>query len=237
MKCRIADFNVEILCRGRHLQKICKNYFADFDKADFGFKVLDEDIEKELSSPYVENRQSAESLAACRKLLSFAADKDAFLLHAAVFEVGGRGIALIADSGTGKSTHMLLWQKLLGEKFSVINGDKPIVRIFDSVPYAYGTPWCGKEGLTSTKKVALTDLCFIKRSEENKTVKIEKGDAAKRLWSHVMLPRESSKLLHMAEMLDKTVKNCNVWEIYCNTDISAAEEAQKAIFRGETYET
>lgn len=231
MKCRIADFNVEIICRGRYLKKICENYLADFDCADLTVKPTDQDIEKEQDSPLDINKPLAEALAVCRRIVTYGEDKGTFLLHAAVFEVEGRGIALIADSGTGKSTHMLLWKKLLGEKVTIINGDKPIVRIFDSVPYAYGTPWCGKEGLTSTKKVALTDLCFIKRSDENKTVKIEKGEAAKRIWSHVMLPKGSRSLLRMAEMLDTTLKNCNVWEISCNTDISAAKEAQKAIFQ------
>lgn len=210
---------------------MCENYLADFDEADLTVKLTDTDIEREQDSPLNINKQYAEALAICRKIVAFGEEKGTFLLHAAVFEVEGRGIALIADSGTGKSTHMLLWKKLLGDKLTIINGDKPIVRIFDSVPYAYGTPWCGKEGLTSTKKVALTDLCFIKRSDENRTVKIEKGDAAKRLWTHVMLATGSKSLLRMAEMLDMTVKNCNAWEIYCNTDISAAEESYKAIFQ------
>lgn len=233
MKCRIADFNVEILCRGRYLKEKLKNYLADFDDADFSFKVLDEDIEKELLSPNVTTKLYAESLAACRKLVKLAADKGTYLLHAAVFEVDGRGIALIADSGTGKSTHMLLWRELLGDRFDIINGDKPIVRLIDGRPYAYGTPWCGKEGLTSKKKTVLTDLCFIKRSEENKTVKIEKEDAAKRLLSHVMLCDGSEALLNTAALLDKTVRHCNIWEINCNTDISAAKAAKKEIFRGE----
>ena len=237
MKCRIADFNVEILCRGGYLKTQLKNYLTEFDQADFSFKVLDEDIEKEMGSPFIENKQKAESLAACRKLVTLSASQKTFLLHAAVFKVENRGIALIADSGTGKTTHMKLWKELLGEKLTIINGDKPIVRIIDDTPFAYGTPWCGKEGYTSTEKVALTDLCFIKRSEENKTVKIEKGDAAKRLFSHVMLPVGSEELLRMAEMLDTSVNNCNVWEIYCNTDISAAEAARQAILKGDYYET
>ena len=39
------------------------------------------------------------------------------------------------SSGTGKTTHMLLWQKMLGDRFKFINGDKPIIRFIDNVPY------------------------------------------------------------------------------------------------------
>lgn len=230
MKCRIADFNIELFCRGRGLKTSCQPYLSDFDNADFTVKVTDEDIEEESRLQYEEFSKSyLESVAACRKLCSLLPEKDAFVLHAATFEAKGRGIAFLAKSGTGKSTHMLLWKQLLGDDFHIVNGDKPIVRIIDGLPYAYGTPWCGKEGWSDNREVALTDLCFIKRSEENKTVKLDKGEAVKALIRQVVMPEETEKVIKIIEMLDKTVKHCNVWEIYCNTDISAAEVSVKAI--------
>ena len=56
---------------------------------------------------------------------------NAFVLHSATFDVSGVGVAFAAHSGTGKTTHMMLWQKLLGERMTIVNGDKPIVRFFD----------------------------------------------------------------------------------------------------------
>ena len=67
---------------------------------------------------------------------------NAFVLHSATIDVEGVGVAFSAHSGTGKTTHMNLWQELLGDKMVVVNGDKPIVRFFDeepNQPYAYGT--------------------------------------------------------------------------------------------------
>ena len=84
-----------------------------------------------------------ESSAILRSIAEWLPLNNSFLLHSAVFEVNDSGVALAAHSGTGKTTHMLLWQKLLGDKLKIINGDKPIIRFFENepeTPYAYGTP-------------------------------------------------------------------------------------------------
>ena len=36
-----------------------------------------------------------------------------------------------AQSGTGKSTHIKLWKKHFGKDVDIVNGDKPIVRVFN----------------------------------------------------------------------------------------------------------
>ena len=38
----------------------------------------------------------------------------------------GQGIAFAAPSGTGKTTHIKLWQRLYGDRVEIINGDKPL---------------------------------------------------------------------------------------------------------------
>lgn len=237
MKCKIADFNIDIECRGNLIKKVCNPYLAEFDRPDFSIIVTDEDIKKEraiqepgFSLAYVE------SVAACRKLSGLLPGKDAYILHAATFEAKGRGMAFLAKSGTGKSTHMLMWEKLLGDGFSIVNGDKPIVRLKDGIPHAYGTPWCGKEGLNQNREVILSDLCFIKRSEENKTVHLDKGQAVNALLEQIIIPKGSRNLIKVMELLDSTVKHCRVWEIHCNTDISAAETSISAIFEENNNE-
>ncbi len=238
MKCKMADFNIELLCRGGLLKRSCEPYFEEFDRPDFSFRVEDEDIESEraLQDPTF-SKQYIESVAACRKLSGMLPERSAYILHAATFEARGKGIAFLAKSGTGKSTHMFLWQKLLGDEFHIVNGDKPIVRLRDGVPHAYGTPWCGKEGLNENREVILTDLCFIRRSSENKTVLLDKGEAVNELLGQIVMPIGSDKLIKIIEMLGETVEHCRVWEIYCNTDISAAKTAINVIFEESKNET
>ncbi len=227
MNCKIAEFNIEINNRGGYLARLCEKYLGDFESPDFTLSVSDEDILKEtVKSP---SKAYAESLIACRKLAYRLPQKDAFLLHAATFEIKGHGIALLAKSGTGKSTHMLLWKQLFGDEVSIVNGDKPIVRIKDGLPVAYGTPWCGKEGFSENRGVRLTDICFIVRSDRNETVAISPADAVERLLSQIIIPSGSENILKLTELLDQTVKNCRLWEIRCNTEIESAQISSEKI--------
>lgn len=228
MKCRIAELNVEMINRGSHIRRIGERYEADFSHPDILLSLSDEDIQKEVergSGPF------AETVAFSRKFGQALSRFDAFLMHAATFTVGDKCVALLAKSGTGKSTHMLLWKQLFGEDMEIINGDKPVVKIVDGKPVAYGTPWCGKEGFSANKGAVLTDLCFIRRSEENKVNLLPKNECLKFLLEQVVIPEGSENIIKLMELLDKMLQNCNVWEICCNTDISAAELSSRTILR------
>ena len=233
MKCRVAELNIEILSRYRYLEDICGKYAADFSSADLVLSASREDLEyeKKVAVDRKITQGKLESVAVCRKLSLELPRFDSFMLHAATFELDGRGIAFFAKSGTGKSTHMLLWKELFGEKLQIINGDKPIVRLKDGVPFAFGTPWCGKEGLSQNRSVALSDLCFIKRNNENSTRRLEKSEALKLLLEQVAIPVGSENILKLLDLLDRTISHCNLWEISCNTDFAAAKQSSSIILR------
>jgi len=172
---------------------------------------------------------------------------NAVLFHSATFDIDGVGVAFSARSGTGKTTHMLNWQKVLGDKMTVVNGDKPIVRFFDKdfceehkleippdtelgIPYAYGTPWCGKEGLGTNMRTKLKHICFIERSETNYVTKIDKKDAVNRIMQQVYMPKDPVALMKTLELVDRLINSCELWIIHCNMDIESAEVAYGAIF-------
>lgn len=234
MKCRFAELNIEILNRERYVAGLARNYLAEFDTADITLSVSDEDIAREKKkSQYDMSTGMAEAIALYRKLGCTLPDFDGFVLHSATFEIQGRGIGFLAKSGTGKSTHMLNWKKLFGDGLTVINGDKPIVRIKDGVPFAYGTPWCGKEGLSKNDSVPLTDLCFIVRSDINEVIRLDRREILNRLFAQVVVPAGSENILKTLALIDKTVQNCNIWEIRCNPDVSSAQKAANIILEVE----
>ena len=230
MKIKIAELNIDILSRGRYIEKLCKKYICDFDLADICIDINKNDIMAELDA--VEHQFSAEyceSIAAYRKIGYRLPEFNAFVLHGATFKYKDRGIALLAASGTGKSSHMKNWISLYGDEVQVINGDKPIIRIKDGTPYAYGTPWCGKEGMSTNTSVRLTDICFITRAKENSTVLLGGKNITARLLNQVIIPKGSSNIVKTLDLIDQMAKNCRVWEIKCTADISSAKVSSKAI--------
>lgn len=176
-----------------------------------------------------------ESSAILRGIAEWLPLNNAFVLHSAVFEVNGSGIALAAHSGTGKTTHLRLWQRLLGDEFKIINGDKPIIRFFETkpdIPYAYGTPWNGKEGLGSADRTPLRHICFIERAEENSCEEITVSETVDRIFDQVYMPHSAAAMSNTLSLINRLVSSVRLWKIKCNMNLSAAETAYNAIFKG-----
>ncbi len=231
IKCTLADFNVAFNAKFDYLRRQCENYFADFDKPDIAIDISDamlaserENADGNCSDGYIE------SICAYRALSERLPKMGAFLMHASVIDVNSRGVAFLAESGTGKTTHTLLWKRLLGDRVTVINGDKPLVRRLSDGFYAYGTPWSGKEGLQTNAKTRLSDLCIIVRSRTNRVEKCPPGEAVSALMRQVYMPSSADELDATLMLADGLLKQCRVWRIYCNTDISAAEAAFNTVF-------
>lgn len=100
-----------------------------------------------------------------------------FYLHASSVAFEGKGYLFSAKSGTGKSTHTHLWQKLFGSDVSVFNDDKTPLRRIDGVWYAYGAPWCGKDHINQNVKVPIGGICFLKQAKENRIRRLDAGEA------------------------------------------------------------
>ena len=146
----------------------------------------------------------------------------------------GEGVAFAAHSGTGKTTHMRLWQELLGDRFKVINGDKPIIRFFEDEPdtaYGYGTPWCGKERLGCNERTKLKHICFIERATENSCVELEPNQVIDEIFNQVYMPENPMAAMATMQLINRFLSSCKIWRIYCNMDISAASTAYNTIFK------
>lgn len=235
--CKLADIIVDFVNPSQDMQSFLSGYSYN-GTPQFSVSVSPQDIEASRNTLSVTvSHLQGEIAAFLKKLLSVVPDYDAFLLHSALIDVNGTGVAFAALSGTGKTTHLLLWKQLLGDSIRVINGDKPIIRFFDNIPYGFGTPWNGKENLGENAKTPIKHLCFIERSAKNRCTKITAEDCLKKIFSQVFLPNDPIVATKILNLLDCFLKSVTIWKIECNTDISAAATAYNAIFKGEHNET
>lgn len=237
VKCKIADFNISFESDIKVLNKIMGCYLNCFEEPDLFINISDNDIdfEKENVDDGVERTflTTYKMTALFRKFAEFLPNRNSFVLHSACFDVDGVGVAFAAHSGTGKTTHMNLWQKHLKNKMTIVNGDKPIIRFFDSepdTPYAYGTPWNGKEHLGCNMRTVIKHICFIERSETNYVVPLDKNEAVNRMIKQVYIPKNSVALMNTMNLIDRLLSCCNIWVIYCNMEPEAAEVAYNTIF-------
>lgn len=235
--CRIADFNVAFEVDFESFKRSMNEYLYDFEKADFNISVASNDVTweeknyKEESSKIYLN--TFKRTALFRSFAERLPQNHSFVFHSATFDVDGVGVAFAAHSGTGKSTHMMLWQKLLGEKMIVVNGDKPIVRFFDDepeTPYAYGTPWNGKEGLGCNMRTKLKHICFIERSATNYVERVDKTSITDRLIKQIYMPKDPVAVVKTMALVDRLLNSLDFWIIHCNMEPEAAEVAYNTIF-------
>lgn len=225
----VADVVIGIDNKYDYIRDMCRDYISS-SPAVFTVSATDAEIEHENPDGFPYPPAYLETLAIYRKIAESLSDYDAFLMHGVLMDVRGHGILLCAESGTGKSTHAALWLELLGDECRIINGDKPLIRLDNALPFGYGTPWCGKEEINENAKVQLFDICFIKRAEENSVRELPKSEVLARLIPAVHIP-ENGNAAKMLETLDTVAKSVRFFEISCNTDISAAKTAYETIIR------
>lgn len=144
-------------------------------------------------------------------------------LHSSAVAMENRAYLFSGPCGMGKSTHTRLWQQVFGEAAQVINDDKPAMRRMDGIWYAYGTPWCGKDGINQNKKVPLAGICFLKQAQKNRIRRLTPQEAMERILSQTIFKFENVLLLdQMLESLQLLLNEIPVFELENRPEPDAA---------------
>ncbi len=253
---RMADLTISVRARHDYVFRQCADYRIegrDPSAADLVVEATDEELAAEVAaSPADMDEGYIESICLFRNICRRLPPMGGMFFHAAVIEdrtgipgdivdsatEGGapaaHGYAFTADSGTGKTTHIRLWQKAFGDRIRIINGDKPILRRRDGRWYAYGTPWCGKEGWNINTSVPLDAICFLRRGERNTIRPYPAAEVVTALFSQIVLPDDPAALTATLELLDGLVREVPFYELHCTISEEAAHVAKKGMNSSET---
>ena len=169
-----------------------------------------------------------------RNLLKF----DGMMLHASAVALDGKAYLFSGPSGMGKSTHTRLWQQLFGDAAKVFNDDKPAIRrLEDGVWYAYGTPWCGKDGININMKVPLAGICFLERGEENIIRRLDSKEALSQvIYQTLHRFGKVENLDRMLGVVDMLVQRIPIYEFYNKPELAAAKLSYETMRRGAEEE-
>lgn len=164
-----------------------------------------------------------------RQLLKF----NGLMLHASAVEMEGKAYLFSGPSGMGKSTHTRLWQQLFGDAAQVFNDDKPALRRMEDAWYAYGTPWCGKDGINQNKKVPLAGICFLRRGEKNSIRRLDALEATTYIISQTMRKfKDTENLDSMLSIVEKLVSEIPVYELFNKPEPEAALLSYETMKKG-----
>ncbi len=199
------------------LETLCRGYVTN-EAPMITLSVTQEEIEEERSKQAdIFSDGYLETICLYRKLALEILKFDVFLMHASVIEVDGEGYAFLAHSGTGKTTQTRLWLEHFGHRARVINGDKPLIRMTREGTFvAYGTPWCGKEGLGCNASVPLKALFLLERSTVPTCEPADQEYAIDRLFHQLLMPDHPEQMMRLLDMVDKLVETVPCYRLRCD---------------------
>lgn len=240
----IAGLRIQILAQYPYAKEYCQNYLTD-GEPDFTVTISPEDIEYERMKSAREDEVEGipprtfepsylETLAIYRKIAEKMLDYGAFLFHGSAISVDGEGYLFTAKSGTGKSTHTLFWRWIFGERFAVVNDDKPLLLVTKDQVMLCGTPWDGKHRQSTNIMVPLKALVVLERGEENEINPIDIPTALPLLLQQSYRPAGAMALTKTLNLLDQAMKKVGLYRLKCNTKPESALVAYHGMNRKDT---
>lgn len=144
-----------------------------------------------------------------------------YALHSASNYYQEKAWLYSASSGTGKTTHVKLWEKLYA--VPVLNGDLNLLGMENDEVFVYGIPWCGTSGVYTTKKYPLGGIILLKRGTENRVCKLPQDErqlyTAQRMISPAWTEKQVDDSLLFAEKLSDRIP---IRQLYCTQEPSAS---------------
>ncbi len=229
---KIADRVFAVKNKFEYVKKLCEGYSVSEELAvnATAVEVTKEEILKEDTEQIKYPPAYLESLAIYRKICALLAKENTFLFHCSAIAFDGAGVLFTAPSGTGKSTHTRLWREGFGERVTVINDDKPLLKVKDDGIYVYGTPWCGKHGIETNTSVKVKAVVVIERAVENSLEKLSFNEGYQVLFAQTHRPSEPAGAVAALRFINLFAESVSMYKMKCNISVEAAQVAQKGIF-------
>lgn len=230
---KIADTNIKIEPFYKFTEQKLLPFITDETDFDFEVSFSQEEIIKRSKSTenpcYIDEAEDVLILNyVIKKMLT---DFDGFFFHSSCLMLNGEAYAFTAPSGTGKSTHTALWRKHFGDRVTMINDDKPIIRKQNGIFYAYGTPWQGKSNIGNNIKAPVKAVFILQRGKENICKRVKTGEVFKQILQATIVPAEKENIAKLLSLLDEFFSSAELFSLVCNTDEQACITAYNSVFK------
>ena len=239
-KINIPDINPIIEYKGKKLYKISENqYVMCIGKDDINVRI-DYDTEYkyvkvELHERFGDNVYEQEYILTSILFSSMMATKGIISLHASAISYNNDAILFSASSGTGKSTHAMLWKKYK-DNVLIVNDDKALIRSQNNVFEFVGCPWSGKTPQTENIIVPLKAICFISQGKENKVRSLSNQEKLLFVLQNVFRPLDEKIINNVLSTISILIEKIPMYHLECDISQTAVETIYNKIYHSEEYE-
>lgn len=230
-KIKVADLYVDVVARGELTARICRPYLVESAFTDISIYATPAQIKKKIASmPIPLTEEQAECICLHENLALKLVYHDAFVLHAALLSYQGKGYAIVAPRGVGKTVHANLWKQRFCDDVTIINGDKPILRRQSDGTYlAYGTPWSGKEGQGVNTAVPLCGICLLSRGARDEIKPVDVSGYVNGIIHQVVFPSDTPSMIKGAHLLGDLIRMVPAVAAECTPTENAAVMVCRAL--------
>lgn len=222
----LAEYVICVDHQYDYIYKLCKDYLTE-KKEDFFVSVSKEEILAEEKNGEAWPPDYLESLAIYRKICHVLLDKQVLLFHCSALELDGSAYLFAAPNGTGKSTHAGLWRSVFGERVTMINDDKPLLKITQSDVLVYGTPYGGKNGIQTNTSAKVKAIFILHQAPENTVQRMSPKEAFPMLLSQTYRRKDAEGMIYSLELV-KRLAGLPVFSLGCTISEEAVWMAYNA---------
>lgn len=223
-----AGLNINITAIYDYTYNFCKDYLTE-GEPDFSVETTEKKILEQIEiSEFTPPKPYAESICIYREIAEKLPLFDRLIFHGAAISYNDEGYIFTAPSGTGKTTHISLWKKYLGDGVEIINGDKPIIQFTENGAVIHSTPYAGKEGWQNHSCAPLKAICIVNRGEINTIEKIGFGEHLSDVFKQVYRPYDTNATLKTLELFNKLSK-IPLYLLKCDISQEAVETSFEAL--------
>lgn len=159
---------------------------------------------------------------------------DCCIFHSVAFLWQGKAWLFAAPSGTGKTTQYLLWKRMLGEKVTMLNGDKPVLACCEGTVWVHPSPWFGKEGMHNDDSAPLGGIIFLAQAQKNEISMLTPREAVIPLLSQILYDgTKDDAILCGCKIGESILKSVPIWHLKNRGDAASAKLTYETIARYE----
>lgn len=230
MRCKVAELLVEVPNAGG-LAPRCRDYLCN-DEGSADIVIRTDLYRTDRYHPDTDPEMIA-YLESGRQFQTGLLNYNGIYMHSSAVSLDNKAYLFSAASGTGKSTHTRLWQQVFGDAAQVFNDDKPALRYLNDTWYAFGTPWCGKDGINQNRKVPLAGICFLKQADKNKIRRLSPEEAAQKFFAQTIFKFDDPQYLDkLFAILEKIVETVPIYELENRPEPEAVHLSYETMRRG-----
>ena len=155
------------------------------------------------------------------------------LFHGAAFLWHGAAWIITGPSGVGKTTQLLLWQKLFGHEVELINGDKPVLECrADQSVWVHPSPWNGKEQFSGSKSGKLAGIVLLEQADRNEISRMDLRACMMPVYCQFLyLADHEEEIRAVGRMQDVLLRNVPVWKLRNRGDRDSAALTHDTLLR------